>query len=76
MRNSNRQLKLVVESSSAQVRLTDTGGNPSESYYWRHMAAVRREWQHEFSLPRVNASELNLSEIMSVERRVRMELYP
>jgi uncharacterized damage-inducible protein DinB len=76
MRERNTQLKLVADDSSAQTTQTDTSGNPSESYHWRHMAAVRREWQHEFLRPCVNAFELTVFEIMSVERRVRGELYP
>ena len=58
------------------TRLTDTSGNPSESYHWGHMAAVRREWQLEFWSPTVNGFELTLSEIRSIETRVRRELYP
>ena len=76
MRRNNTNLKLIADSSSAQNRLTDTGGNPSESYHWQHMAAVWREWRHEFRRPCMNAPELTLSEIMNVERRVRRELYP
>jgi hypothetical protein len=40
------------------------------------MAAVRREWQQEFWLPFVNDVDFPLSEIMSIETRVRRELYP
>jgi hypothetical protein len=40
------------------------------------MAEVRREWQHEFWLPSVDAFELTLAEVMSIEMQVRMELYP
>lgn len=76
MRKSNKQLRLIVSSPVPSTRLTDTSGNPSESYHWRQMAAVRREWQQEFWRPYVNAFELTLSEIMSIETRVRRELYP
>jgi hypothetical protein len=76
MRISNSQLRLIAKSSIPPIRLTDTAGNPSESYHWRHMAAVRREWQHEYCQPYVNAFELTLSEIRSIETRVRRELYP
>jgi len=76
MRRTNSQLALVANSPAASTKLTDTSGNPSESYHWRHMATVRREWQHEFWRPCVNAFELTLSEIMSIETRVRRELYP
>lgn len=76
MRKSNKQLRLIVSSPVPSTRLTDTAGNPSESYHWRQMAAVRREWQQEFWRPYVNASELTLSEIMTIETRVRRELYP
>ena len=76
MRRTNNQLRLVASSLASSENLTDTSGNPSESYNWRHMATVRREWQHEFWSPCVNALELTLSEIMSIETRVRKELYP
>ncbi len=39
------------------------------------MAAVRREWKHEFWLSYVNDVEFPLSEIMSIETRVRREFY-
>ena len=70
------QLRVIAGSPVPSTRLTDTSGNPSESYHWRHMAEVRREWQHEFWLPSVDAFELTLAEVMSIEMQVRMELYP
>ena len=79
MRKRNSQLRLIVESPLPSDRLTDTSGNPSETYHWRHMAAVRREWQHEFLLPyvpHVNDADFPLSEIMRIETRVKRELYP
>lgn len=76
MRKSNSRLKLIVDKPIPSIRLTDTSGNPSESYHWRHMAAVRREWQHEFRLPQVEDVDFPLSEIMSIETQVRRELYP
>lgn len=76
MRKSNSRLKLIVDNPIPSIRLTDTSGNPSESYHWRHMAAVRREWQHEFRLPQVEDVDFPLSEIMSIETQVRRELYP
>jgi hypothetical protein len=76
MRITNSQLKLIRNSAVPATHLTDTSGNPSESYHWSHMAAVRREWQHEFWLPCVKAFELTLSEITTIERHVRKELYP
>ena len=76
MRKSNSQLRLIANSPMPSTRLTDTSGNPSESYHWGQMAAVRREWQHEFWRPDANAFELTIPEIISIERRVRKELYP
>jgi hypothetical protein len=76
MIRNNSQLKLIANYPAASTRLTDTSGNPSESYHWRQMAAVRREWQHEFCRPYVNALELTLAEITGIEMRVRRELYP
>ena len=76
MRKTNSQLRLIVDSPIPSDRLTDTSGNPSETYHWRHMAAVRREWQQEFSLPYVTDVDFPLSEIMSIETRVKRELYP
>jgi hypothetical protein len=76
MRIANGQLKRIRNRPVPPAHLTDTSGNPSESYYWDHMAAVRREWQHELWLPGVKPFEMTLSEIMSIERNVRKELYP
>lgn len=76
MRRNNRNLRLITEPAAAITKLTDTSGNPSESYHWSQMAAVRREWQHEFWLPQVNPFELTLAEITNIETRVRRELYP
>jgi hypothetical protein len=76
MRRNNRQLRLITDTSVASTKLTDTSGNPSESYHWRHMADVRREWQNEFWRPSVNGFDLTLAEITNIETRVRRELYP
>ena len=76
MRKSNSQLRLIAKSPVSSTTLTDASGNPSESYHWRHMATVRREWQHEFWRPTMNPFELTLSEIVGIEVRVRKELYP
>lgn len=76
MRRNNSQLRIITDSPVSSAILTDTSGNPSESYHAGHMAVVRQEWQQEFWLPSVNAFELPLSEIISIERRVRRELYP
>jgi hypothetical protein len=40
------------------------------------MAAVRREWQHEFWLPHTTGFEPTLTEITNLETQVRKELYP
>ena len=70
------QLRIIAGSPAPSTRLTDTSGNPSESYDWRHMVEVRREWQHEFWLPFVDTFELTVAEVKSIEMRVRRELYP
>ena len=76
MRKTNNQLRLVANSLAASTKLTDTSGNPSESYDWRHMATVRREWQHEFWCPTIIPLELTLDDRVGIEARVRKELYP
>lgn len=76
MRRNNSQLRIITDSPAPSTKLTDTSGNPSESYHPRHMAVVRQEWQQEFWRPSVNAFELPLSEIMNIERQVRRKLYP
>ena len=76
MRRNNRRLKLIADSAAVSTNLTDTAGNPSESYYWGHLADVRREWMHEFWVPRVDAFEITLAEIRRIELQVRRELYP
>lgn len=76
MRRTNRQLRRIPNAPAASTKLTDTSGNPSESYHWSQMAAVRREWQHEFARPYESGFELTLAEITNIETRVRRELYP
>ena len=72
----NTQIRIVTDNPVRLTTLTDTSGNPSESYDWRHMAEVRQEWQHEFWHPYVDAFELTLAEITRIETQVRRELYP
>jgi len=76
MRRNNRQLRLIADAAAASNNLTDTCGNPRESYNWRHLAAVRREWLHEFWRPHVDAFPMTLAEIRTIESQVRRELYP
>jgi hypothetical protein len=76
MRRTNRQLRVIIKSPAPNVNLTDTSGNPSESYNWGHLATLRREWLNEFWTPRVDKFELTLAEIRSIETLVRRELYP
>jgi hypothetical protein len=66
----------MTDTPVASTKLTDTSGNPSESYHWGQMAAVRREWQYELWRPSVNGFEMSLAEITNIETRVRRELYP
>lgn len=77
MRRNNNQLNHIVDGPAlfaVSAKLTDTSGNPSESYNWRQMAAVRRDWQQEYWCPYVD-TELTIPEIVSTEMRVRRELY-
>jgi len=76
MRRSNNQVRLVPARLAVSARLTDTAGNPSESYHWLHMATVLREWQHEFWYPDSNPLNLTRAERVAVEAMVRKELYP
>ncbi|MFY9610172.1 MAG: hypothetical protein WAU45_16360 [Blastocatellia bacterium] len=76
MRRNSRQLRLIADTPVRSTKLTDTSGNPSESYHWRQLAALHREWQQEFWRPDVNRFDLTLTEITNIESRVRRELYP
>jgi hypothetical protein len=76
MRRNNRRLKLIADGAAATATLTDISGNPSESYDWRHLAAVHREWIQEFWVPRLDVFEMSLAEIRRIELQVRRELYP
>jgi hypothetical protein len=76
MSRNNRQLRLIADAATESTNLTDTSGSPRESYHWRHLAAVRREWLHEFWRPHMDPSEMTLAEIRAIESRVRRELYP
>jgi len=73
---TNNQLRLVADSPPASAKMTDTAGNPSESYHRRHMATVLREWQNEFWCPAMNPLELPVDDRVGIEARVRKELYP
>lgn len=76
MRRNSSHLRIITSSPAPSTKLTDTSGNPSESFYWSHIAKVRRELQQEFWRPCVDEFELSLAEIRSIETRVRRELYP
>ena len=76
MRKSISQLKGNADAPPLPIKRTETPGNSSESYDWEHMAAVRREWLHQFRRPRKSAPDLTVTEIKSIEERVRKELYP
>jgi hypothetical protein len=76
MRGNNKQPGLIADAAAASTNLRDTCGDPRESYNWRHLAALRREWLHEFWRPHVDAFEMTLAEIRTIESQVRRELYP
>jgi hypothetical protein len=76
VRNSKRQLRLMPDNPGPSTKQTDTSGNPSETYNWAHLAAVRQEWQHQIRYPYVNMLRPSETEIRSIERWVRNELYP
>jgi hypothetical protein len=76
MRKNKGQLKVRASAPTLPIERTDTPGNPSESYNWEHMAAVQREWLHQFRRPLKRVSDLTLTEIRTIEARVRKELYP
>jgi len=77
MRRYNTELRAITDGPVSSTNFTDTCGNPSESYHWKQMAALRQEWQYEFRSPEaVDAYELTLTEIRSIETQVRRELYP
>ena len=76
MMRNNRQLRFIAGTPAASTKVTDTSGNPSESYDWKQMDAVREEWQNEFWRPSLDGFELTLAEITNIETRVRRELYP
>ena len=76
MRKSRGRLEVIDDAPALPVKRTDTSGSASKSYYWGHLAAVRREWLHQFGRLRKRASDLTLIEIRNIEARVRKELYP
>ena len=76
MRRNNRKLKLLAEAATESANLTDTSGNPSESYHWQHLASVRREMLYEYRHPHADSFEMTLTEMRRIEAQVRRELYP
>ena len=76
MIRTNNQLNLIANRVAAETKLTDTSCNPSESYDWRRMATMLREWRHEFWRLNMKPLELTLDDRVCIEARVRKELYP
>lgn len=76
MRKSKSQLKVVVSNGALSTQLTDTSANSGESSRWSRLAAVRRAWQRQFRPRYVEVSEMTLTELRSIEARVRKALYP
>ena len=76
MKNSQSKLRLVPGNPGSSNKQTDTSGNPSETYHWAQLTAVRQERQHQFRYPYLNMLQPTSTEMTSVERRVREELYP
>jgi hypothetical protein len=72
MRKNKIQLKVSTDAPPLPIKRTDTSGSPGE----RYMAAVQWEWLHQFRRLRKSAPDLTLTEIESIEARVRKELYP
>jgi hypothetical protein len=76
VRNIKHSLRLNTTGPGPSTRMTDTSGNPSESYHWGHLAMVRQEWRQQLRYPYVDTLQPTLPEIMCIERRVRAQLYP
>lgn len=76
MRKSDGQPGIVVSSHARTLKFTDTSGNPSESYFWSHLAAVRRELKNQFCPRYVEVSEMKITEMRNIEAQVRKTLYP
>ena len=75
MRKNQSQLK-VIAAPKLPIKRADASGNPNESHHWGDTAAVRQGWLHQFRRLRKSDPELTLTEIQSIEARVRKELYP
>jgi len=76
MRKNESRLKVGAGAPTLPIKRTDTSGNSGEAYRRGPLAAVRREWLHQFGRLRKSAPDLTLAEIKSIEARVRKELYP
>ena len=70
MRRDNRQPDSLPMPPVKSTKLSDTSGNPSESYDWRQLAVVRQEWQQAFRYPYVNRFELTLAELRTLNREL------
>ena len=75
MRKGTDLLRVVVNNAPPSTQLTDTAGKPRKSYRLSRMAAVRRGWR-QFCHRYVEASSPTLTEMRSIEARVRKALYP
>ncbi len=76
MRKYNNQLKVVVNNDAPSTQLFEPITNPGESSRWNRWAVMRRAWLRKLFPRYVKASEMTLTEVRSLEARVRKALYP
>jgi hypothetical protein len=76
MRNYRRNLKVITGAPRLPIKRIDISGIPDEVNQEGQMGAVRWEWLRQFGRLRKSDPALTLTEIRSIEARVRKALYP
>jgi hypothetical protein len=70
------ELRRFTSNPALPARLTEMSVAPGGSFRLRRMLEVWREWRHLVLHQYMKLQELTSAEIVSIEARVRKELYP
>lgn len=70
------ELRRIASNPALPTKLTEMPVTPGESFRLRRMVAACRGWRHLVLHQYMKLQELTPTEIVSIEARVRKELYP
>jgi hypothetical protein len=75
MRKNNNQIRIVASHPALPILIKEASGSPGNSFLG-HLMMILRKWQKRFRHPYMSEAEPTLTEIRSIEARVRKALYP